>query len=160
MTIQLLPPEPLNLATRGYYGGVYGLATRGYLSFPDVVSRFPIEGTVQYDELIGLVKDEIWDSIINSVDMKAHLAESSDLQAILQDIVWRAKVDQIDFGEGIVTLENQLNIIVDPQKLMEAILVDIGLKASLFDGGLQAEITDEDQSSVLVERPGEGRCKE
>ena len=154
----ILPPIPFHIATRGYLGGAYGIATRGYLVLPDVISKFPAIGTVQYDGLTGTVYDDFWAAMVQSSEIRAFLESSSDIEASLRFIFMNAKVDPVVWGKGEVVSLNKAFVGEVESILFEVDIDDAGLCVELHESDDQAEVQQCENSVIVEEKPGEGRC--
>lgn len=64
---------PQHIATRGRLDGEYGIATRGYIICPDLVSRFPVFGEVGQAQLFGLVDEHVLEAQLHGAGLTAEL---------------------------------------------------------------------------------------
>jgi hypothetical protein len=156
---QMLPPDPFHLSTRGRWGGAYGIATRGYLVLPDVVPRFPADGFVETEELVGLFTEEALEATLESIDWGAVLQPGLDVDGLIEDIVWRAMLEAQDMEgrlDGDKPFGGEVEEETDPWAEVE---MEDGPIAEVEEADECAEVEDCSETAILVEKPGEGRCR-
>lgn len=159
LATQLLPPIPFHLATRGYFGNEYGIATRGYLVFPPIVPRFPSEGVVVEDRLGGWVEErDLFAFIQQDAALLAALQPSIfDLEGILGPLAYQALVEERGELLGVIVQSDQLMALVEAQD---------ALGTAQEDGRLGVVESAENVSSVaeamplgaVEDKPGEEGC--
>lgn len=88
-------PHPHHIATRGYLGGAYAIAMRGYMTFPDVVARFPSQGMIEGETWVALLQ-ETGDltAVVEQYALRAGLSSPLDLDGILESLAWRAFLEE------------------------------------------------------------------
>lgn len=154
---QMLPPQPSHIATRGYWGGVYGIATRGYLVLPDVVPRFPAEGTIEAEDLVAFFREEVLQATLEVIDWSAVAKSGFDVEGLIQDIVWRAMVEAQDMGgrlDGDKPFGGEVEQETDPWAEVE----EDEPVAEVEEADQAADVEECSETAVLVEKPGQGRC--
>lgn len=156
----MLPSYPFHISTRGRWGGEYGVATRGYLVLPPIVSRFPAEGIVQEGSFLSALVDEqgewIADTILPS-DWRGVVDARFDLEGLLGSVVYRAVVDE--YGELVATIMMS--------EEMSAVIDEIEQSADIVSSGIVGGVETEDDAAtvqemaslgVVTDKPGEGHC--
>lgn len=153
--------QPWHIATRGRFDGEYGIATRGYVICPSLVSRLPVDGGVIPEKLFGVITED-------------------ELEAILRDVGWLGLVEQEGFGlDAAWSLATHFTAEVTGVDLLEAVVSAhdplVGLVTCLEDvsaqigaGGTVGVVDGDHGSSAVVvnevsgsleEKPGEGACQ-
>lgn len=157
---QMLPPHPFHLSTRGRLGGAYGIATRGYLVLPDIVPRFPAVGTVEAEALVGRFTEEAIEATLQTVDWIAVAKPGFDIEGLIEDITWRAMMEAQDMEGRLASdkpFEGEVEQETDPWA--EVTEEEPSVVAEVEDTDQAAEVEECSEEAVLVERPGEGRCR-
>lgn len=157
----VLPPIPLHLATLGFLDNQVGMATLGYLVGPPVVSRFPAEGVVAPEAYVGLISEQgELVAQLEACEWRGAVGSPLDFDGIVESLFWRAAVEEDDFGQGEVAAERPFSGEVaeeaDPTADVEGV-EDWMAEVVEVDGA--AEVTECEQTAVLEEKPGEGRCR-
>jgi hypothetical protein len=159
--VAVLPPIPLHLATLGLLDNQLGAATLGYIVGPPVVSRFPAEGEVRPEAYVGLISEQgELVAQLEACEWQGAVESPLDLDGIVESLFWRAAVEEDDFGQGEVAAERPFSGEVaeeaDPMAEVEGV-EDWTAEVAEVDGA--AEVTECEQTAVLEEKPGEGRCR-
>jgi hypothetical protein len=154
---QMLPPQPFHIATKGRWGGVYGIATRGYLVLPDIVPRFPAEGAIEVEDLVALVREEVLQAAIQAIDWSAVAKSGFDVEGLIQDIVWTAMVEAQDM-EGLLGSDKVFGGEVEQETDPWAEVEEDEPVAEVEETDQEADVEECSETAVLVEKPGQGRC--
>ena len=156
----LLPPIPLHLATLGMLDGQIGMATLGYIVGPDIVPRFPAEGTIRADELIAVVSEH-GDLIaqLEACEWVGVVDSPLDLDGIVQSLAWRAAVQEDDLGGDIEAEKPYSGNVADESDPQADVEERDDMTAEVVEVDGTAEVSECDQVAEVTEKPGEGRCK-
>jgi len=164
--VAMLPPIPLHIATRGHLDGVYGIATRGYLVLPDLVSRLPDYGL--FTEIEGwraFVREA--DSIGEVLDpwaMSGFVKVGDELLGELSNGWGVGEVTEVDWS-GEVGDESVYSGKVDVGADLVVEVVDVASQevvAEVVEVGLEARVEEvevEEVAAIVTEEPGGGRCR-
>ena len=155
---QMLPPQPFHIATRGRWGGAYGIATRGYLVLPDIVPRFPAEGVIEAEGLVALFTEESLQVTLQEFDWSAITRSVIDIDGLVEDIAWRAMLEAQDM-EGKLAGDKPFQGEVEQEADPWAEVTEEEPVAEVEDADQSAQVEDSDQVAEVVEKPGEGRCR-
>ena len=155
--------HPFHIATRGRFDGEYGIATRGYVVCPDLVSRFPAFGEVDAARLFANVTQEELEAWLADAGLTAELQAIGDQDAILGlSRVLTASVSDEGFGLTArvdMALDGLVATVTCPDESSAALAAD-GMLGDVSQGGGEAIVSDADgPTAVVEERPGEGSCR-
>jgi hypothetical protein len=155
----LLPPIPLHLATLGFLDNQIGFATLGYIVGPQVVSRFPSEGQIRADELIGVISEQ-GDLIaqLDACEWVGLVENPLDLDGIVESLVWRAVVTEDDLSGKIEAEKPYSGEVVEEEGLQADIEECDEMVAEVVEADGTAEVSECEQLAEMTEKPGEGRC--
>lgn len=156
---QMLPPQPFHLSTRGRWGGAYGIATRGYLVLPDVVPRFPAEGVLEPEKLVGLLTEEELEATLQSLDWSAVAESGFDVNGFVEGLAWRAAMAAQDIDgalAGDIPFGGEVEQETDPWAEISSDGEHIAEVVEVDDS---AEVEECSEMGELVEKPGEGKCR-
>jgi len=156
--VDLLPPEPLHLATLGMLDNQIGMATLGYVVLPEVVPRFPAEGIVEADGLIATFTEESLEATLQGIDWSAVATAALDVEGLLESVSWRVMLEAQDM-EGKLSDDKPLQGEVEQEEDPWAEIAEDDTVAEVEDTDQVAEVEDADQVAEVVEKPGEGRCR-
>ena len=155
---QMLPPQPFHIATKGRWGGAYGIATRGYLVLPDVVPRFPAESFLESEKLVGLLTEEELEATLQSLDWSAVAKSGFDIESFIESLAWRAAMEAQDIG-GALASDMPFGGEVEQTDPWAEISSEGEPIAEVVEVDDSAEVEECSESGVLVEKPGQGKCR-
>lgn len=156
MEAMLFPPYPLHIATRGLLGGQYGVATRGYLVLPDIVSRFPSDAVISQEGYVAYVREAPeWYAQVVEVGLVVEL-KSFDLEGALSSIAYEAMVaSQVEF-QAIVAEMGEIGFVQASE--VSAQVAESGSIATVGDDTKVAIVNEGGAMGMIEDRPGEGCC--
>jgi len=156
---QMLPPQPFHIATKGRWGGVYGIATRGYLVLPDIVPRFPAEGVLEAEKLVAWFTEEGLEATLDSVNWTAVAKSDFDVEGLVESLAWLAAMEAQDI-DGVLAGDRPFGGEVEQETDPWAeIAPDDEHIAEIEEADDCAEIEECSDSAALVEKPGQGKCR-
>jgi hypothetical protein len=154
----LFPPYPLHIATRGLLDGQYGVATRGYLVLPDIVSRFPSDAVIYQEGHLAYVKElPEWYAQVVEYGLTVELKPIFDLEGILNFVAYEAVVAAQQEFQAIVA-ETAGGVGAVKETEISAQVAGSGSIATVDDDTKTATVQEGGDVGVVEDRPGEGCC--
>lgn len=153
--------QPWHIATRGRFDGEYGIATRGLVVLPPIVSKLPVAGQALPDQLLGRIADNDLEAVLRNLGWVGEL----EMERFGLAAAWSAATTLtaetigIDLLEAVVSAQDPLVGLVT---CLEAVSAHVSADGTVVEAkGLDPEATATMSLvvGVLEDKPGEGACQ-
>ena len=154
---------PHHIATRGRFDGEYGIATRGYIVCPDLVSRFPVFGEVHQSRLFATVDEFVLEALLRDAGLYSELWDLGDMDAILglSRVLTASVSDEGDeLSARVGGALDEMLATVECLDDTSANLLGDAMVAEMSQSGDEATVSDSgDDLAVVEDTPGDGAWK-